>query len=83
MRQLARGTLLGLTLGALAAALMLVVMSFTTRADCTGKSDTECTFEQQVTHETATWQRLGATGLGLLGAGGLFWLRTSSQEKRA
>jgi hypothetical protein len=76
MRQLGRGTLLGVTLGAFAGAVLLLATSFTSKVDCFGKSPTECSFEEQLHRESTTWQRLGATGLGLLGAGGLVWIRT-------
>jgi hypothetical protein len=76
MGQLGRGTLLGMTLGAFAGAALLLAASFTAQVDCAGKSPTECGFEEQLHREASTWQRLGATGLGLLGTGGLVWLRS-------
>jgi hypothetical protein len=80
--QIGRGTLLGLTLAALLGSLGLLVASFFARADCAGLSETECSFEGQVAQQQAARLRLSASGLGLVGAGGLFWLRTSSKEKR-
>jgi hypothetical protein len=80
--QLTRGTLLGLTAGAFCGAAMLVIISFASPVKCEGLSETECSFEQQTRRETARLERLGATGLSLLGAGGLFWLRTLSKDRR-
>lgn len=76
MRQLARGTLLGLTLGAFAGAVLLLATSLTSTVDCAGKSPTECSFEEQVQRTNTNWQRLSAAGLGLLGTGGLVWIRS-------
>jgi hypothetical protein len=80
--QITRGTLLGVSAGALLAAAMLVVISFVSKAHCEGLSETECSFEEQMHRDTARLERLGATGLSLLGAGGLFWLRTLGKDRR-
>ena len=77
-----RGTLVGVSAGALFGALMLVVISFASQVNCAGLSETECSFEAQIHRETARLERLGATGLSLLGAGGLFWLRTSGKDRK-
>jgi hypothetical protein len=81
--QVTRGTLVGIGAGALVGSAMLVVISFASRADCAGLSETECSFEEQMHRDTARLERLSATGLLLLGGGSLFWLRTLGKDRRS
>jgi hypothetical protein len=82
MRQLGRGTLLGLTLGAFIGAALLLAASFFAAVSCEGLSDTECAFEHQTHRENTARQRLMAAGLAVIGSGGLLWLRTTTKDKR-
>ena len=81
--QVGRGAGLGLTLAALLGSLGLLAASFFSHADCAGLSETECSFESQVARQNALRLRLSASGLGLVGAGGLFWLRSSGKDKKS
>lgn len=73
-RQLGRGALYGLVSFALVGAAALQLHALTLQARCEGLTETECAFEEQVVREAASKERLAASGLGLLGAGGAFFV---------
>lgn len=73
-------------IGSFAAALLLAGVYLGTqsisnmRVKCEDGGHPECAFTEQTAHEVGRMQALGATGLALVGAGTLLFLRSHRKE---